>query len=160
MHVLAFLLAATTHSPAWTPTQADSPLKSLTACAVVTRAEVEDALGRPVLAGVEHKDAAQSTCDYTAGDGEITIALVHSSSKLDAEAEVAELRKLLPAGVVHDAQGIGARAFFVDIPYAGAQLHVLRGDHDYLMVSVLGLGGPAQVSDTATRIARKALGRL
>lgn len=111
--------------------------------------------------GVEHGTGpGQSTCDYTAGDGEVTIALVHSADKLDADEEIRQLKKILPKGAVREAEGVGVRAFFLDIPYAGAQLHVLRGDHDYLMVSVLGLGGPAQVSGAAVQIARKALDRL
>ncbi|HUA21700.1 MAG TPA: hypothetical protein VMB25_23305 [Bryobacteraceae bacterium] len=136
-------------------------MKTPTACTVVTKADVEQALGRPVSGGVEHKTApAQSTCDYTSGDGEITIALVHSGDKLDADEEMRELEKILPKGAVREATGIGLRAFFLDIPRAGAQLHVLRGEHDYLMISVLGLGGPSEVSSAAVQIARKALDRL
>jgi len=156
---LAFLLAATSHTPNAVPPPA-SALKTHSACTAVTKADIEAALGRPVSGGVEHRGDAQSTCDYEGGDGEVTIALIHSSDKLDADAEIADLKKLLPEGVVRDATGFGARAFFVDIPSAGTQLHVLRGDHDYLMVSVLGFGGPAQVSDAVMGIARKALDRL
>lgn len=158
---LALALAGATHSPAALPAQSPLSLKPPTACTVVTQADVEAALGRPVSGGVEHKTTAmQSTCDYTAGDGEVTVALVHSSDKLDPDAEVSELKKILPKGAVREADGIGVRAFFLDIPSAGAQLHVLRGEHDYLMVSVLGFGSPAQVSDKALRLARKALDRL
>lgn len=156
---LAFLLAAATH----TPNQAPPPvlaLKTLSACTAVTKSEIEAALGRPVSGGVEHKGDGQSTCDYEGGDGQITIALIHSNDKLNADVEIADLKKLLPKGVVRDAVGLGARAFFVDIPNAGSQLHVLRGEHDYLMVSVLGFGGPGQISDTVMRIASKALERL
>ena len=120
---------------------------------------VEAALGRSVSGGVEQKGVAQSTCDYT-GDGAVTIALVHSNDKLDPEGDIAELKKLLPAGALREATGVGARAYFVDIPYAGSQLHVFRGEHDYLMVSVLGFGGPAQVSEAVIKIARMALDRL
>jgi len=159
MHVLALLLAAaTTHS--WNSAPGTAVLKAPTACSIVSKAEIEEALGQPVSAGVEHKSPAESTCDYAAGEGKVTIALAHSSEKLDADAEAAVLKKILPEGAVREASIIGARAFFLDIPHAGAQLHVVRGDHDYLMVSVLGFGGPAQVSDTALRIAHKALERL
>ncbi len=156
---LAFWVTAAINSPSTLPALA-SPLKTHSTCTVVTKAEIEAVLGRSLAIGVEHKGAGQSTCDYTEGDGGITIALLHSTDKLDAEVEVAYLRKLLPEGAVRDANGFGARAYFVDIPNAGTQFYVLRGDHDYLMISILGFGGPAQVSAAAIRIARKALDRL
>jgi hypothetical protein len=156
---LAFLLAASTHSSKAAPAPATLP-KTETACTIVIKADIEAALGRSVSNPVEHREAAQSTCDYTDRGAEVTIALVHSNDALDAEAEVAELKKILPQGAVREATGVGTRAFFVDIPHAGAQLHVLRGEHDYLMVSILGFGDPAEVSDAALRIARKALARL
>ena len=154
---LAFLLTAATHTPNTVPAPAP-PFKPQSACTVVTKAEIEAALGRSVSGGVEQKGVAQSTCDYT-GDGAITIALVHSNDKLDPEGEIVELKKLLPAGALREATGVGTRAYFVNIPYAGAQLHVFRGEHDYLMVSVLGFGGPAEISEAVVKIARKALDR-
>ena len=155
---LAFLLSAATHTPRQAP---PAPvLKIQTACTVVTQAEIETILGRAVSSGVEHKDPGGSTCDYTAGDGEITIAMAHTTDKLDPEAEVTELKKLLPKYAVRDAEGFGTRAYFVDVPNAGTQLHVLRGEHDYLMVSVLGFGAPAQVSGAAMKMVRAALDRL
>jgi hypothetical protein len=156
---LAFLLSAATHTPSTVPAPVPT-LKAQSACTVVTKAEIEAALGRPVSSGVEHKDTAQTTCDYTGGDGQITIALGHSADKLDPEAEIAGLRKVLPKGALRETTGVGSRAYFLDIPNAGAQLHVVHGEHDYLMVSVLGFGGPAQVSEAAMSIARKALNRL
>jgi hypothetical protein len=156
---LAFLLTAATHAPSPVPVPA-SLFKTQSACTVVTRAEIEAALGRSLSSSVEHKGSGQSTCDYTGGDGEITIALVHSDDKLDPDSQIAELKKLLPKGALRETTGLGSRAYFLDIPNAGAQLHVLRGEHDYLMVSVLGFGGPAEVSEAARRIARKALDRL
>jgi hypothetical protein len=54
---------------------------------------------------------------------------------------------------------MGGRAFFLDIAGAGTQLHVIRGDYAVL-VSVLGLGEPAQVSEAAMAIARRACEKL
>jgi hypothetical protein len=156
---LAFLMTAATHAPNALPVPA-LPFKTQSACTVVTKAEIEAALGRAVSNGVEHKGADQSSCDYTGGDGQITVALVHSNDKLEPEAEIAELKKLLPPGALRETTGIGTQAYFVDIPHAGAQLHVFRGEHDYLMVSVLGFGAPAAASEAAMLIARKALDRL
>ena len=61
---------------------------------------------------------------------------------------------------MRDAPSFGAQAFFVDVPGAGTQLHVIRGGREHVMVSVLGFGEAAQVSAAAERIARKVLGRL
>ena len=58
------------------------------------------------------------------------------------------------------APGFGGTAFFLDIAGAGTQLHIVRGDRNYLLVSVLGFGEAARVSRAAERMARKALGRL
>src|ERR1035441_8754515 len=43
---------------------------------------------------------------------------------------------------------------------AGTQLHVIRDDGDYVMVSILGFGDAAAVSAAAERVARAALGRI
>jgi hypothetical protein len=42
----------------------------------------------------------------------------------------------------------------------GTQLFVIRGDHDFLMITVLGLGEPKRVAPAAAQIAKKALDRL
>ena len=78
---LAFLLTAATHTPSTVPVPVPK-LKAQSACTVVTKAEIEAALGRPVSNGVEHKDTGQTTCDYTGGEGQITIALGHSALHL------------------------------------------------------------------------------
>jgi hypothetical protein len=48
----------------------------------------------------------------------------------------------------------------LDIADAGTQLHVIREDREYVMVSILGFGGAGQVSAAAERLAKIALGRL
>jgi hypothetical protein len=55
---------------------------------------------------------------------------------------------------------LGGVAFFLDIAGAGTQLHFIRGDRDYLMVSILGFGDAGAVSAAAEEIARAALARL
>jgi hypothetical protein len=48
----------------------------------------------------------------------------------------------------------------LEIGDSGAQVHVIRGEHDYLMVSVLGLGNAARVAEIAEALASKALARI
>ena len=134
--------------------------KTITACAAVTRADVELALGRPVAGGKEERDGAASTCDYDGGAGQVTITVQRLAVKLDIPAEMAALKAAIPDSNAREAAGIGARAFFLDIAGAGTQLHVIHGERNYLMVSVLGFGEAAEVSAAAERMARKALARL
>jgi hypothetical protein len=66
----------------------------------------------------------------------------------------------LPGAKAREVQSLGHRAFFLDIPDAGTQLHILHGRGGHLMISVLGFGDATSVSAAAERIARLALKRL
>jgi hypothetical protein len=131
----------------------------LTACAVVTRADVEQAIGRAVDAGNEGIDGAASTCDYAGGGGLVSITVQRLAAKPDHAVEIASLKKEMPDGAERAAPGF-ADAFFWDLPGAGTQLHVLNGDREHVMVSILGFGGAPAVASAAERIARKAISRL
>ena len=141
-----------------------SPLGFPAACAVVTRAEVEEALGRPVGRGREDSGDDSSSCDYAAGSGIVTITVQHVRARLDVEAEAASLQRAIPDGHLREAHLAQAppetTAFYLDIDGAGTQLHVIRGGHDYVLVSVLGFGEANRVSRAAEKIARKALERF
>jgi hypothetical protein len=126
----------------------------------VTRADVEQALGRRLTEGKQEREGGSSTCDYTGRDGQVTITLQRLPAKLNIAAEIDSLKRAIPESSVRPAQGLGATAFFLDIAGAGTQLHIIRGGHDYLLVSVLGFGDAISVSPVAERLARKALGRL
>lgn len=136
------------------------PPKPVSACVAVTRADIQEALGQSVAKGEEQTDDLESTCDYAGAYGQVTITIRRLAEKLNIPAEKENLVKTIPESKVRDVEGIGTRAFFLDITGAGTQLHVIRGDHEYLLVSVLGFGDAEQVSAAAKRIARKALDRL
>ncbi len=131
----------------------------ITACEAVTRAEVIDALGRTVGDGSETAAGAESTCDYATRQGLVTVIIERVTAMPEVQQEIDSLKKVVPEGSVRNAKGMGARAFFLDIPGAGTQLHILR-EHECLLISVLGFGEPADVAGAAERIARKALSRL
>jgi hypothetical protein len=137
-----------------------APVRPMTACTVVTRAEVEQTLSQSVADGKEERDGAASICTYTGEIGQVTIRIQHLAAKLDMPTEIAGLKASIPGGRVREAAGIGTRAFFLDIADAGTQLHVLRGAHDYLLVSILGFGDSGRVQAVVERIARMALERL
>ncbi len=101
----------------------------------------------------------ESSCDYAAGNGQVTVTLQRLAAKLDLPFEMKGLKAVAPKGRVREAAGMGTVAFFLDIPGAGTQLHVLRGERDYVMVSVLGFGEPEEVAAAAEAMARNALAR-
>lgn len=131
----------------------------VTACKAITRAEVIDSLGRSVGEATETIAGAESTCDYATGHGLVTVVIERIAAMPDAAKEITSLQKVVPEASIRNAEGIGTHAFFLDIPGAGTQLHIL-GEHECLLISILGLGEPADVTAAAERIARKVLPRL
>ena len=156
LQILLFAIAAASPAPA--PRLAQT--RAASACVAVTRADVEQALGRAVTGGQGQAEGVESTCDFAGGDGQVTVTIERLPAKLDLPAEMRSLKEQFPEARVREATGIGTRAFFLDIEGAGTQLHVIRGDREYLLVSVLGFGDAAHVSAAAEQIARKALDRL
>jgi hypothetical protein len=134
--------------------------KALGACSAVTATDLEDALGRRFGRGREENHGAESTCDYGAGNGQVSITIQRLNARLDIPAEIVSLEQSVEGSSVRMASGLGGTAFFLDIARAGTQLHVIRDGRDYVMVSILGFGEAAQVSTAAERLARAALGRI
>ncbi len=126
----------------------------------MTAAELEHELGRRFGRGQEESRGAESTCDYGAGNGQVSITIQRLSGKPDIAAEIESLKRNIEDSSVRMVSGIGSAAFFLDIAGAGTQLHAIRDDRDYVMVSILGFGDAAQVSPAAERLARAALGRM
>ena len=136
------------------------PPKALGACWAVTPADVERVLGRQFGRGHEENHAAESTCDYAAGNGQVSITIQRLKAKVDIALEIESLTKNIPESTVRVLPGLGGVAFFLDLAEAGTQLHAIRDDRDYVMVSILGFGDAPAVSVAAERLARAALGRI
>jgi len=146
-------LAASTPSPK-SPSR---PLAAMSPCEIVTASEVRQALKRPLTKGNQDK----ISCEYTGVDQQVVaIKLQHSIPRLDVQAEMITLRKAFPDARLRDAKGFTNRAFFLDLPGVGTQLFVIRGEHDFLLVAVMGLGEAKRVSTPAVQIAKRALDRL
>jgi hypothetical protein len=139
---------------------APATLRPVSACLAVTRADVEKALGRPVSQGEERADGLETSCDFSSGGGQVTVTVHHLTAKLDLPAELANLRAAFPEARLRAETGIGTQAYFLDIDPAGTQLHILRGDRQYVLISILGFGEAPEVSAPARAIARAALARL
>jgi hypothetical protein len=159
--VFAFVLllaAAVSTKPVVTPPPA--PSKTTGACSAVTAADLERALGRRFGRGQEESHGAESTCDYGAGNGQVSITIQRLHAKLDIPAEIESLKRTIEDSSVRILSGLGSAAFYLDIAGAGTQLHVIRDDRDYVMVSILGFGDAATVSAAAERLAQAALARI
>jgi hypothetical protein len=134
----------------------------VTACSLVTRAEVEQAIARVVNEGTEEIDGQASTCDYATKTGLVSITLQRLTTKPNLPREIGALKKEVPEGNVREAPGF-SEAFYFDVPDAGTQLHIINvsnGGSTHLMISILGFGDASEVSGAAAQIARKAMSRL
>ena len=151
---LLFFAAAAGTSPA-PPVRA---VKALGACSAVTAADAQRILGRRFARGNEETRGTDSTCDYASGNGQVSITLQRLRAPVDLAVEIASLKKEIEDSSVRMAPEFGG--FYLDIAGAGTQLHVIREGREYLMISILGFGDAAQVSDAAARLAAIALGRL
>jgi hypothetical protein len=135
-------------------------LHTETACSAATKADIEEALGHSLSNGKESRTDTGTVCNYVGAGGEVTVMLQHASSRLDVPEEIRNLQASFPNATMREAPGLGKRAVFLDMPDIGTQLHVIRSDYDYLMISVLGFGDATRVAPAVEKIARKALDRL
>ena len=129
------------------------------ACAIVTRVDVEDALGVRVSVGKEEIEGRSSNCDYAAGGGMVSITVQRLGAKPNLAVESAAMGKEIPQSVIREAPEFPL-SFYLDIPEAGTQLHIITPNNEHLMVSILGFGEAPRVSGAAARMARRGLARL
>ncbi len=131
-----------------------TPTLPVATCSAIGKAQVETALGQSLEAAAPEFSKLESICDYTTGDVAIRIALQHLQQPLDLRAELATLKTAFPGSTITDVKGVGARAIALQVPEAGTQLHVLQGERDYLLVSVMGLGEGPRSFEVAAKLAR------
>ncbi len=128
-------------------------------CALVTQAEVQEAVGSPVAAGVVNT-TNKTVCDFKVGDGGSTagIMLTSKSAVDNAAKTVEELKKRnIKAEVV---PGLGDGAYASSPGYGMQQLGAYKGS-SHVIVTVLLLGAPEAKSKAATQaLMRKALARV
>ena len=142
--------------------QARNPIRPLTPgpCNLVSRAEIEQVLGQEVGVAQEAFLSPGSTCSYAGTYGEVTISLQRLQDKPDIAGELRNMQSAVSGSCVREASGFGPSAFILDIGESGAQLHLIRAEREYLMISVLGFGNASRAAPLAEAIARKALGRM
>ncbi|MBL0161911.1 MAG: hypothetical protein IPP47_33380 [Bryobacterales bacterium] len=156
----AALLLAMATTPRILPAEPARPMQRISACAAATRQELQRALGAAIEAGKLRPEAGGSSCEYEGERGHVSISLRHAVAALDFEAEIHSLKAALPEARLVEIPMSGVRALLVDLDESGAQIHVLRGGRDYLLISVLGFGNAAQTRAIAETIAQRALTRF
>ncbi len=140
------------------PVSAQSQKAGVSPCSVVTKAEVQEAVGAQVSEGAINPHN-KAVCDFKAGDsGTISILLTPRTAADKAERTVAELKKRgIQAEVV---QGFGESAYASSPGYGMQQLGAFKGSSQ-VIVTVMLFGKPeAKVKAIGQAIMRKALVRV
>ena len=158
MHFLIplLLLATSAGAPISVPVRAHNPVVR-PVCGIVAVPELELLLGR-LLTSQE----AGAACQFVARDGseaQVIVSRQQLPARLNLEEEAKNLSLAVPGSSVRAVEGLGSTAWLLDLGPAGVQLHILRGDSEYLMVSVLGFGDSALVTSPAQSIATRLLTR-
>ena len=131
----------------------------LTPCALVTKAEVQEAAGVAVSDGAADP-INKSICNFKIGDtgSAVTVLLTDKGPGDSAEKMVAELKKRKMSGAV--AAGIGDSAYTSSPGYGMQQLGAYKGSR-HVVVTVFIMGTPESKAKTiAEKVMRKALTRL
>jgi hypothetical protein len=132
----------------------------LSACALVTKAEIKEVIGTAIGDGRPMKDGTTDICAFTTPKGDdVRIFVTRSSTKRDLSKAVDQARKAMPTATVREVPGLGDKALLVDLPAQGTLLSVYRAG-DTLVVSVLEAGDGAKADAAAEKIARKAFSRF
>ena len=132
----------------------------LSACALITKAEIKEVIGTAIGDGTPMKDGNMNVCAFTTPKGDdVRIFVTRSSTKRDLSNALGEARKAMPTATVREVSGLGDKALLVDLPAQGTLLSVYRAG-DTLVVSVLEAGDGAKADAAAEQIARKAFKRF
>ena len=136
--------------------------KPVDPCALLTQAEIQQALGKPVQPGklkTNNNPAAGSDCTFVVGDfGSFNVLLKPlslSETPARIKAEFARL-KMNPV----DLPGVGDSSFFTSPGYGMTQLHTLKGSR-YILFTMLVPGATESLQKTAAeKLMRTLLTRL
>ncbi len=138
--VAAFLLLLV---PAAASAQGKPPGKGVDACTIVSKAEIEQALGLTLADGKKEprmqNPGVLSSCDYSAGaGGTVSVLLRQNATKWVKGTEKAEFEK--QGMKLNYTTALGETAAFIDMMGMGTGLAVFRGDYDYIQVSAMMTG--------------------
>ncbi len=135
--VAAFLLVVTPPT-AWA--QSKAPGKGVDACTVVSKAEIEQAMGLKLKDGKKEprmqNPGVLSSCDYDEeSGGQVSVLLRRNAAKFVKGTEKAEFEK--QGMKLTYTTALGDTAAFIDMMGMGTGLAVFRGDYDYIQLSAM-----------------------
>lgn len=127
-------------------------------CNLLTRAEIQAALGKPVEEGKPNPANPLGICQYpVAGGGTFSILVKAVAPGETADRVMAELQKRKIA--VAETPGLGDRSFFSSPGYGMVQLNTFKGGK-YLIITLLVPGSSEAAQKAAAKaLMLKALGR-
>ena len=130
------------------------------ACAAVSRYDVQAALGSAVGKGAEEYGKHHTTCDYAGRNGLVTITIHRLPEPVSLQAQQQDLRSAFPNAEFKTTSIGDAKGFFMHLPKAGTQLHLLCAPNQYVLISILGFGEAHHVANAAESMARKVIDSL
>ena len=136
--------------------------RKIDACTLLTKAQIQAAVGQNVGDGklsAKANPAVGAHCEYVIGDyGAFSILVKAVGPGETADKMMAEMKKMKIA--VSDAPGIGDRSFFSSPGYGMLQLNTLKGPW-YLIITMLVPGATETAQKTAAeRLMRDALTKI
>ena len=157
---LAVLVFAATAAGARASNPAET--KKVDPCSLLTKAEIQEILGKPVSDGKLNTKANAAVglpCEFTVGDYGVVSILAVEAMPSNAPDKVMESLKKMNIQVA-DAPGIGDRSFFADMGYGMLQLNTWKG-LNYLILTLSVPGATeAQQKAAAGKLMGKILPRL
>jgi hypothetical protein len=128
-------------------------------CSLVTRAEVQEAVGRAVADG-KRNAINPAICDFATGNmsASVSIMLVDKAPGDSAEKVVAEMKKRKVATEI--IPGLGDGAYTTDAGYGMRLLGVYKGSKHAVVTVMLPDAPGAKAKAIAEQVMRKALARL
>ncbi len=142
--------------------QAKPPGQGADACAVVSRAEIEQTLGVKLTDGVKNPalqtPGVVSTCNYKTSDGgQVTIAIRHRPIKYEGTATVDAKKQGVQQGHI---AGLGRDALLTEASAGETSienLSIFRGDYDFITVTFVGSSPVKPISAAIEKLGRMVL---
>ena len=159
--VPAVLLIGAEIAYAGQPGNSGNSIPTPNPCSLLSAAEVGAAAGEAIKDGVIlFRNGSTASCSFarTRG-GRIAILIRRPPSREWTGEQVERMRRGVSLGSYREVDGVGERAFILDLKDAAAVLCVFESPY-YLQVSVLGAGDGSRKTEVVERLARIALRRL
>lgn len=130
----------------------------LDACTLVTKADIQEAVGASVADG-KPNPAHPQMCDFKVGDyGMVSFFVRQPNSGETPDKAIAELKKRNIESA--DAKGIGDRSFFASMGYGMVQLNTYKGTTNVILTVFVPGAPEAKERAIAEKLMLKALPKL